>query len=72
METPAPVLVAPPEVAHESVAKKEEIEEPMEEGDAGTECLEIATETTAQVRIHIHELLLSSANIYVTSACVMS
>lgn len=70
METPAPGLVAPPELTHESVAKREEIEEPMEEGDAGTECLEIATETTTQVSIHIHELLLSSANIYVTSVPV--
>lgn len=53
METPAPVVVAPPELAPESVARTEEMEEPMEEGEAGTECLEIATEATTQVRISI-------------------
>ncbi|XP_026778272.3 symplekin [Pangasianodon hypophthalmus] len=48
-ETPAPVVVAPPELAPESVARREEMEEPMEEGEAGTECLEIATEATTQI-----------------------
>lgn len=54
VETQAPVVVAPPELTPESVASREEIEEPMEEGEAGTECLEIATEATTQVRICIH------------------
>lgn len=59
METPAPVVVAPPELAPpEPVARREEIEEPMEEGEAGNERLEIATETTTQVRIYIHISLL--------------
>lgn len=49
VETPAPVVVAPPELPPEAVARREEIEEPMEEGEAGTECLEIATEATAQI-----------------------
>lgn len=56
VETPAPVVVAPPELPPEAVARREEIEEPMEEGEAGTECLEIATEATAQVRIRIRTI----------------
>lgn len=60
METPAPVVVATPELAPELVIKREEIEEPMDEVEAGAECLEIATEATTQVRFHIHYLLLLS------------
>lgn len=73
VETLAPVVVAPPELAPESVARREEIEEPMEEGEAGPECLEIATETTTQVRIHAHnQLLLSirSADICYFHTCI--
>ncbi|KAM9440319.1 symplekin isoform 1-T1 [Clarias gariepinus] len=44
--TPAPAVVAPPELAPESVARREKIDEPMEEGDADTDRLEIATEAT--------------------------
>lgn len=53
VETPAPVVVAPPELVPEPVARRDEMEEPMEEGEAGTECLEIATEAATQVRILI-------------------
>lgn len=74
VETPAPVVVAPPELAPpEPVARREEIEEPMEEGEAGNERLEIATEATTQVRIYIHiSLLLLSvfSTYYVTSVSV--
>ncbi|KAK3508762.1 hypothetical protein QTP70_004239 [Hemibagrus guttatus] len=52
VETPAPVVVAPTELAPpEAVARREEMEEPMEEGEAGNERLEIATETTTQVEV---------------------
>ncbi|XP_062844491.1 symplekin [Trichomycterus rosablanca] len=48
-EPPAPTLVAPPELAPQSgFTLEDEEEEPMEEGPAGAESLEIATETTTQ------------------------
>lgn len=56
--TPAPAVVAPPELAPESVARREKIDEPMEEGDADTDRLEIATEATTPVRLY-SQLLLS-------------
>lgn len=73
VETLAPVVVATPELAPESVVKREEIEEPMDEGEASAECLEIATEDITQVRIHSHYLLLLSewsADICYLSACI--
>ncbi|XP_035383581.1 symplekin isoform X1 [Electrophorus electricus] len=49
VEIPGPAITAPEPAPPVTLTQQEEDEEPMEEGDAGAERLEIATEATAQV-----------------------
>ncbi|XP_036435765.1 neurofilament medium polypeptide-like [Colossoma macropomum] len=50
-ETPAPTVFAAHEPAPQlGLTRREEEEEPMEEGEAGPECLEVADEATTQIK----------------------